>query len=570
MKIVFSELADNYIDKFTLRKSIDNTYAKTEIQAEVIYSGADFETLLTKVATAQGEDTGTITDYCEIDEIEKDILIKHNEGVYDMKRCEAKKKIVFANPLDCIAQSEVNIFDYPSGTTATIPGELQRDSLGNVKTLNLGDESQNYTLDQLISELGGITNRTASGWVIEYISVTAIPQSTPIDDPVNGDYDLYIGHECQLFVSYVRAFSNTQLSSDWIELSPGAWYLNPDYFPPYQWNAPFFNEFTIYGEFGIGTQYVQSAWSAGKYQLYKDTLISNTVLLNDVLSGIFSCTGLELVSNFFGINEDGTNPGNKYYDYATKYCQDIKIVQSFDIIRESAIQDSFGISGKIKGKDLLADISQLYNLVVIPDLENNLIRWEHVSYFQTKGFDFSERDEIDIEPLELSREPLDREVFTMGVQTPTPGFYSITIEYQTTDIYREPAEKPYQVKNIITDVFGTLNNEDYNKPEYEKLFYLLSTDGDNIIGLNNQFSMNTIFKELHDVNRPYKRGTSGDETFEFTGFSIGFETEIKTKTGVKNFDNLWPTMAIKTKYGSFLINEIEYNEKQILTLKVRK
>ena len=568
MKIVFSELADNYIDKFTLRKSIDNTYAKTEIQAEVIYSGADFQTLLTKAATAQGEDTGTITDYCEIEEIEKDILIKHNEGIYDMKRCEAKKKIVFANPLDCIAQSEVNIFDYPSGMTTTFQGELQRFTEVKTAVYNFGDETNVYTLDQVLGIVGDIVNYSAAGYVPEFIQITVIPAFENIQGSPDGEN--YIGHDITLTVNYIRIFSNTQINSDWF-LQPvfGGYFYNPDLIPSYRWNAPSYNSISITGSVGLET-YTQTEWTAGKYQLYKDASISNTVLLNDVLTGIFSCTGLELVSNFFGINEDGTNPRNKYYDYATKYCHDIKIVQSFDIIRESAIQDSFGVSGKIKGKDLLADISQLYNLVVIPDLENNLIRWEHVSYFQTKGFDFSERDEIDIEPLELSREPLDREVFTMGVQTPTPGFYSITIEYQTTDIYREPAEKPYQVKNIITDIFGTLNNEDYNKPEYEKLFYLLSTDGDNIIGLNNQFSMNTIFRELHDVNRPYKRGTSGEETFEFTGFSIGFETEIKTKTGVKNFDTLWPTMAIKTKYGSFLINEIEYNEKQILTLKVRK
>ena len=158
----------------------------------------------------------------------------------------------------------------------------------------------------------------------------------------------------------------------------------------------------------------------------------------------------------------------------------------------------------------------------------------------------------------------------MANNTPTTGFFSIAIEYQTTDLYRETAERQYQVKNILTDVFGTINNEDYNKPEYEKLFYLISTSGGKIIGLNNQFSMNRIFRELHDINRPYKRGNLGTEVFEFSGFSIGFETEIKTQTGITNFDTLFPTMAIKTKFGSFLITEVNYDENNILTLKVRK
>ena len=66
--------------------------------------------------------------------------------------------------------------------------------------------------------------------------------------------------------------------------------------------------------------------------------------------------------------------------------QDLKIIQSYDIIREGAINDSFWNIRKSKGQKFIESISTMFNLLIINDTVSNVVRIEHVSYFGTKGF----------------------------------------------------------------------------------------------------------------------------------------------------------------------------------------
>ena len=217
----------------------------------------------------------------------------------------------------------------------------------------------------------------------------------------------------------------------------------------------------------------------------------------------------------------------------------------------------------------LETLSLFFNLVLIIDSELNIARWEHVSYFQTKGYDVTNRSDVDISPLESEKELIDSELFLMAMPT-SENFYKVKVKYNTPDLYKEENEKKYQVKKFLTDVFITLNNKNYEGSEYEKLFFLLSTDGENIIGLNNQFSINSVFRSLHDLNRPYKTGQIGDVYVDFTGFSIGLESTIKFYSSVFTWDSLYPFMSIKTDIGTFKVNESSINEKGLVTLKCIK
>jgi len=569
LKAVFPFLTEDiYIDRFTLSKSIDNTFVKSEINTELKLYALDHDYLLKERLAGNDKEIGTISHDCENQVFEKDVFISHNEGTFDLKHCITTKKLNFGNPLDClIGVNKINIFDYPAGVTQTVQGDLVRQSYGQQLLVYLGDESMPYTLEQIILALGGIPDRTLAGFAVEYVQITAIPSY----DTSNAGEDTYIGHDCQMIISYIGSFSTTQFDNNWIEnpLFPGNYWLNPILFPTYTWSAPNANSFAAYDEFGIATYYVQTSWNLGTYQLYKDIGISNTVDLNAVLIGLFECTGLTLVSNFFNINSDSTNPTNKYYDFATSYCHNIKIVQSFDIIRESSLEDSFGKSGFLTAKELLTDISLFFNLIIIPDETLETIRWEHVSYYQTKGYDLTARTDVDIAPLESEKEQIDSELFLMAQPT-SDIFYKVKIKYNTPDLYKEENEKKYQVKKFLTDVFTTLNNAKFEGSEYEYLFYLLSTDGENIISLNNQFSINNIFRNLHDLNRPYKSGQIGDTYIDFAWFSIGLETTIKFMSSVITWDNIYPFYSVKTNYGTFKINSIEANEKGLITLKAVK
>lgn len=564
MKAGFEFLTDDvYIDRFTLSRSVENTFVKSEIQTEIKFTGENHDYLFRERLKGSDKETGQLTHECENQTWEKDVFISHNEGTFDLKRCVTTKKISFGNPLDClIGVNNINIFDYPAGVTQTVQGDLTRQSYGAQKYIFLGDESTPYTLERVLSDLGGVPDRSGLGYAIEYVRVGAVPEYDIVTEEL-GDVYVYKGHNCDIYVGYVGATSATKLDNNWIDID-GTWYLNPSLFPVYTWGAPSISTFlldTLY--------YVQSTWESGIFQIYKDIGISNTVALNPVLLGLFECTGLDLVSNFFNINSDGSNPTNKYYDFATSFCHDIKIVQSFDIIRESAIEDSFGKSGFLTSKDILTDLSLFFNLMLITDTTLNIARWEHVSYFQTKGYDVTSRTDVDISPLESDKEKIDSELFLMAMPT-TDNFYKIKVKYNVPDLYKEENEKKYQVKKFLTDVFSTLNNKKYEGSEYEMLFYLLSTDGENIIGLNNQFSMNSIFRNLHDLNRPYKTGQIGDTYTDFAGFSIGLETTIKFFSSVITWDTLFPFMSIKTDIGTFKVDTSEVNEKGLITLKCKK
>jgi hypothetical protein len=207
--------------------------------------------------------------------------------------------------------------------------------------------------------------------------------------------------------------------------------------------------------------------------------------------------------------------------------------------------------------------------MIVPDTNLGIVRLEHVSYFQTKGYDLTNRTDIDVSPLESDKELIDSELFLMAQPT-TDNFYKLKIKYNVPDLYKEENEKKYQVKKFLTDVFTTLNNAKYEGSEYESLFYLLSTDGNNIISLNNQFSINSIFRNLHDINRPYKAGQVADNYISFSGFSIGLECEIKFLSGLITWDQLYPLMSAKTKFGTFKIESVEANEKGLITLKCKK
>ena len=561
MKAGFEFLTDDvYIDRFTLSRSVENTFVKSEIQTEIKFTGENHDYLFRERLKGSDKETGQLTHECENQTWEKDVFISHNEGTFDLKRCVTTKKISFGNPLDClIGVNNINIFDYPAGVIDLVQGVLTKEKHEVQKYVYFGPDSNNYTLNDVLIELGGIPDKTAEGYAIEYIKVTAVPEYDFIIDL----FEQYKGHKCEIYVQYVGVYSGTQISSDWIDIN-GIWFYNPSLFPVKSWSAPVKKIIPIFI-----LNFIDSTWEFGTFLNYSDIPISNCVSLNAVLLGLFTCTGLDLVSNFFNINADGSNPANKYYDFATSFCHDIKIVQSFDIIRESSIEDSFGKSGFLTSKDILTDLSLFFNLMLTTDTTLNIARWEHVSYFQTKGYDVTSRTDVDISPLESDKEKIDSELFLMAQPT-TDHFYKIKVKYNVPDLYKEENEKKYQVKKFLTDVFSTLNNKKFEGSEYEYLFYLLSTDGTNIIGLNNQFSINSIFRNLHDLNRPYKTGQIGDTYTDFAGFSVGLETTIKFFSSVLTWDTLFPFMSIKTNIGTFKVDTSEVNEKGLITLKCKK
>lgn len=563
------------VEKYVLSKKNDEIGVVTSIDTEAVFEQPVFSELLEMTARGIVEEAADINILCGGEETTLEGLISHIEGKPNLKHCYYTKPVRFKTVYDCIKDIEINIFDYTPSPVETLPGNLSRDTYTKeTQYINLGTEENKYTLDQILAILGGVPDRTSTGWVIENIEVIATPEyySVPTDNPeLGGRLDIYIGHKLSIFVSYVRLLSNTQLSPEWIQLPPFLWYLNPSFFPAYLWKPPVYSKLVLNANTSFQLAFTKTTWKAGKYKLYNDISISNTYSLNEVLLGLFNCSGKTLVSNFFNINPDLTEPFNSAYQYAINFCHDIKIVQSFDIIRESALKDSFGISGKIEAKKLIKDLNTFFGLTLVYDSINDVLRYEHYSYFNEKGIDFVLHDyqyEVTDE-FEVNRDVINVENWFMGADTPTDGFYTSKIDYKNYGVQSTVNEKSYKVENLITDVFGTLNNEDYSGDNYKKLFFLLSTDGTAIKQLNRPFAIRDIIKNLHNNNRPLSSGVHDGITTQFGGFSMGLSGEIKWFMNLPMFLKLNPGNTVKINYGTFVIEEIEF-ENETLTFKIKK
>ncbi len=501
--------------------------------------------------------------------------IKHNEGKFDLKNCTASKTLNFSGKLECVINKQINIFDYEATVTNSTQGTLQRELYTNSELVYVGEynlETVNiYDLDTVLNILGEYPDKSANGYYIEYIEVAVFPEFNYEEKFIAGlgniEVAVYVGHRFNLYVQYTRFYSPISLGNNWVELAGGGYYLS--YNITNDWGAPEIFKITERDPFGISKDYGSVAYLKGRYSVFSNTKISNTVAINQILTDIFSCTGYMLKSNFFGISPDNTAPQSPEYDFALNYCQNIKICQSYDIIRESAIQDSFGVSGLINTKDFITDICNLFNLVINVEYDTGIIRLENASYYSNKGPDLTLKD-YEISQLDLNREFVDSENFTMARITPSEGFYQVNIKYNSPDIYREPNEKKYTTKLIITDLTGTINNREYEKDEYKSLFYLLSTDGNSVISLNTAFSMYSLFTNLHQNNRPQKNGYVNGVLSNFGSYSIGVKGEIKFNSTILSWDKLSPLMSVKTDYGVFLINSVSIDDKGLITLNISK
>ena len=122
--------------------------------------------------------------------------------------------------------------------------------------------------------------------------------------------------------------------------------------------------------------------------------ITGGMKLNDVLvemlKSYFTCQ-YTIVSNFFGINPDHTEPANSAYTHARDHVRDVLYLYDItDVTRaKDKDQNAQGIlgpdgRGNISLKRMIENLKALFNLAFVIDETTNKIRIEHISYFQDK------------------------------------------------------------------------------------------------------------------------------------------------------------------------------------------
>lgn len=199
-----------------------------------------------------------------------------------------------------------------------------------------------------------------------------------------------------------------------------------------------------------------------------DISITNGILLADILPEIVAlldCGIDEVVSDFFGINADSTNPTNDAYDYAKDdegTMQGVLIFQKSDVVNEDATDDATIL--EISLKDFLDSIGE-GSLEVYWTLTESggtvTLRIEHSSYFEGQNG--------------LDLETLDDGLYIAGlyrfeVSGGVPAFErfayqeSYKSEFLAQRLDYSPAcvnnpSKDYGLSLMSADVAGLLNND---------------------------------------------------------------------------------------------------------------
>jgi hypothetical protein len=132
-----------------------------------------------------------------------------------------------------------------------------------------------------------------------------------------------------------------------------------------------------------------------------DISMSNGILLADILPEIVDLLGCdidEVVSDFFGINPDGTNPTNDAYDYSTDdegVMQGVLLFQKSDVVNEDATDDATILEMSLK--DFFDSVGQGSLEVYYTLTESGgtvTLRIEHSSYFEgANGLDLTTLDD---------------------------------------------------------------------------------------------------------------------------------------------------------------------------------
>lgn len=570
---------ETIIESYSISKKRDDIAVLSTITTKARFGMPDYDTLFRETVEGNTEEEGLVTVFCGQEFEEFEAQINHNKGVYLHKACISEKDIKLTNPFECIKNIEVNIFDYPSENIKKFEGTMEAQVYPLIvkqkirKPFGTVWSAAHYVmpLNEALDILGGIGPYGSQGYFIESVTISITPQFYAFGgDPV---YDL---HTIVLVAVWRRIISPTKLSENWAPLPPsegtGFYYIGL----PLVWEGPIVTptvQAVVYNDQITRDHAISNVvYRYGQPGTYDNVPISNFIDFNKMLEGSFECVEYPLISNFFGINPDGSEPQNEEYAYALSYLQQLRIVQASDIIKSNADVDAFGKSGLIKLKKMLTELYRIFELMLVFDETEDVLRLEHISYFAQKGLNFIAQDiayELNDE-IEVNRENVNKEFFRFAKETPTAGFYQSEIDYQNYTIADTLNEKTEASELFITDYNALLNNNKYDTDEYKKLFFLISTRDGSIIESNIKMSMVNITNALKLTNRYSLRALKDGFPIVFKGYSIGFECEVKFAGSIGLFKKLFPMNTVKLSNGVWLIEEIEYKDSKNMTLKIRK
>lgn len=311
-----------------------------------------------------------------------------------------------------------------------------------------------------------------------------------------------------------------------------------------------------------------------------DIGIDNGRLLNDVILYFFSeFCGQQVVSNFFGINPDGTEPDNDAYTKAKAVLQEVMIFHKGDIVRHDADENNIFLNMSLK--KLLETLQEVFNVEY--RIRDDKIYLEHYSYFlPNKRLDLTQEQWLDClkdtfkwtydkESLPSKEEYFWQDQTNMG-ENPSFDFDGLPIVY-SEGCNAGQDSKQHRAENVTTNIEAMiLDGNPENWTITSESYVLVATIGGQVVRevgaisgevhLNATLAWANLHESFHKDGRYFQYGRMNGQNTEFNSVvKIRKQVPIRIPMCCSDLQNFDPELLIvKTQLGHGEIDSATYDE----------
>lgn len=301
------------------------------------------------------------------------------------------------------------------------------------------------------------------------------------------------------------------------------------------------------------------------------TIYENGMYLKDILellvNNASSTCNYTIISDFFSINRDFTNPTNIAYTNALASYNNMIVYKTADVKRPTALEKSTKMF--ISLDEIIDDLRNLFNIEVSTYKvgATNFFRIEHLSYYDNiNGLDLTLQwqnvTQGEVYSYESDKLPKE-ERFYFSTQTDETGgiFDGYTIKY-TNSCADSKTVIEHRVNNGYTNVAFLRDNDSY--PD-ASLTYVACRDvaGQNFIisdlNLNDYMTWDKLQEYFHYYGRPFTSGTINNvaKTFVTPGIRLE-EIEVINQTPC-SINSIDVNRLIRSKLGWGKVKSASYD-----------
>lgn len=308
----------------------------------------------------------------------------------------------------------------------------------------------------------------------------------------------------------------------------------------------------------------------------------NGVYLEDALNKMLEeidCD-LNVISNFFGINPDGTAPDNEVYQAAEDFLHELMIFQKTDVTNYKATENA--TKNELTFKEVFEDFREMFNVYWDID-DNGNLRIEHYTYFA-----FERRLNL-LEPkfedfifpqwvYTYETDKLPESETWSWPETQSPTFNGDPITYSGACVTDDPnsKDKKHAIRTFMTDIaLMILKPDTFGKDGS----VLVTTAGGYILSelvsltqeseFNGHLSIPNLQDHYHRYNRPQWNGTMNRQLQKFESIQRLRKQTVKVPFSCCNILLFKPGDLVKTQLGWGEVRTADWEwPKQELTLEL--